>query len=92
MQGRSDPNAELLDAAALCRHLVPDDSVHAFLADLAPGAPVRAAIVKPDGSTVAFLANHTMNDEQIGWFRAGGGPGRPGCPPPITPCPEGTRR
>jgi IS5 family transposase len=33
MQGRSDPNAELLDAAALCRHLVPDDSVHAFLAD-----------------------------------------------------------
>lgn len=33
MQGRSDPNAELLDAAALCRHLVADDSVHAFLAD-----------------------------------------------------------
>jgi IS5 family transposase len=33
MQGRSDPNAELLDAAALCRHLVPDGSVHAFLAD-----------------------------------------------------------
>ena len=33
MQGKSDPNAELLDAAALCRHLVPDDSVHAFLAD-----------------------------------------------------------
>ena len=33
MQGKSDPNAELLDAAALCRHLVPDGSVHAFLAD-----------------------------------------------------------
>jgi IS5 family transposase len=33
MQGTSDPNAELLDAAALCRQLVPDDSVHAFLAD-----------------------------------------------------------
>jgi hypothetical protein len=33
MQGTSDPDAELLDAAALCRHLVPDDSVHAFLAD-----------------------------------------------------------
>jgi len=33
VQGRSDPNAELLDAAALCRHLVADDSVHAFLAD-----------------------------------------------------------
>lgn len=33
MQGTSDPNAELLDAAALCRHLVAEDSVHAFLAD-----------------------------------------------------------
>ncbi|MFA9565979.1 MAG: IS1182 family transposase [Acidimicrobiales bacterium] len=33
MQGTSDPNAELLDAAALCRHLVPEDSVYAFLAD-----------------------------------------------------------
>lgn len=33
MQGKSDPNAELLDAAALCRHLVAEDSMHAFLAD-----------------------------------------------------------
>ncbi len=33
MQGKSDPNSELLDAAALCRHLVADASVHAFLAD-----------------------------------------------------------
>ena len=33
MQGKSDPNAELLDAGALCRHLVAEDSVHAFLAD-----------------------------------------------------------
>src|SRR5947209_11352261 len=33
MQGRSDPNRELLDAAALCRQLVPEASVEAFLAD-----------------------------------------------------------
>jgi IS5 family transposase len=33
VQGKSDPNPELLDAAALCRQLVPDRSVHAFLAD-----------------------------------------------------------
>lgn len=32
MQGTSDPNAELLDAAALCGHLIPEGSVHAFLA------------------------------------------------------------
>src|SRR2546423_8003921 len=33
MQGRGDPNRELLDAAALCRQLVPAESVEAFLAD-----------------------------------------------------------
>lgn len=33
VQGKSDPNAELLDAAVLCRHLVAEGSVHAFLAD-----------------------------------------------------------
>ena len=33
MQGSSDPNRELLDAAALCRQLVPDGTVEAFLAD-----------------------------------------------------------
>lgn len=33
MQGHSDPNRELLDAAALCRGLVPQGSVEAFLAD-----------------------------------------------------------
>lgn len=33
VQGTSDPNRELLDAAALCGHLVPAGSVHAFLAE-----------------------------------------------------------
>ena len=33
MQGSSRPDRELLDAAVLCRHLIPDGSVHAFLAD-----------------------------------------------------------
>jgi hypothetical protein len=33
MQGKSDPKAELLDAAALCRQLVPDASMYAMLAD-----------------------------------------------------------
>ncbi|MBI2708481.1 MAG: aconitate hydratase [Actinobacteria bacterium] len=42
------------------------------LADLSPDQPVRCQIVKPNGTTVDFEANHTMNDEQIGWFRAGG--------------------
>jgi IS5 family transposase len=33
VQGRSEFNPELLDAAALCRQLVPEGSVEAFLAD-----------------------------------------------------------
>jgi IS5 family transposase len=33
MQGKSDLNVELLDAAVLCRHLVAEGSVQAFLAD-----------------------------------------------------------
>lgn len=33
MQGTSDPNPELLDAMALCGHLVARDSVHWFLAE-----------------------------------------------------------
>jgi IS5 family transposase len=33
MQGSSDPNRELLDAAALCGHLVAAGSVYAFLAE-----------------------------------------------------------
>lgn len=32
VQGKSDPNRELLDAAALCGHLVAEGSMHAFLA------------------------------------------------------------
>jgi IS5 family transposase len=33
VQGKSDPHPELLDAAALCGHLVPAGSVHAFLTE-----------------------------------------------------------
>jgi len=33
VQGKSDPNPELLDAGALCRQLVPEGSVYAFLTD-----------------------------------------------------------
>ena len=39
MQGHNDPNRELLDAAALCRGLVPEGSVEAFLADHRQDSP-----------------------------------------------------
>ena len=41
------------------------------LAELAPGKPVDVVIHKPDDTTVTIQANHTMTDEQIGWFKAG---------------------
>jgi aconitate hydratase len=50
-----------------------DDRIEVLdLADLAPAQPVRCIIIKPGGSTIEFRAVHTMNDEQIAWFRAGG--------------------
>lgn len=41
------------------------------LHDLAPDRPLRCVIHRSDGGTVDFTAIHTMNDEQIEWFKAG---------------------
>jgi aconitate hydratase len=41
------------------------------LADLAPNEPVTVIITKPAGTMVRISTNHTMSEEQIGWFRAG---------------------
>jgi aconitate hydratase len=41
------------------------------LAALAPGGPVEVVIHKPGGKTVTIQCNHTLTDEQIGWFKAG---------------------
>lgn len=38
---------------------------------LAPGVPVTLAVKKADGSTKNITLNHTFNDEQIVWFKAG---------------------
>ena len=41
------------------------------LAELAPDQPVRVRVRHADGSTDEFDTTHTMNAEQIEWFRAG---------------------
>jgi len=41
------------------------------LADLTPGKPVNCSVTKPDGSSITITLNHSMNDQQITWFRAG---------------------
>ncbi len=41
------------------------------LAQLAPGKPVTVVITKPGGKSVTLQCQHTLTDEQIGWFKAG---------------------
>jgi len=49
-----------------------DDRISVLgLADLAPDTPVRCVVTRPDGTTDTFETTHTMNDEQIEWFKAG---------------------
>ena len=68
MQGRSDPNQELLGAAGLVGHLVPAASVYAFLAehretlfpdglfaDLFPSGRGRPSVPAPVAATVMVL-------------------------------------
>jgi IS5 family transposase len=68
VQGRSDPNAELLDAGGLVGHLVAADSVYAFLAehrerlfadevfaDLFPSRRGRPSVPAPVAATVMVL-------------------------------------
>jgi IS5 family transposase len=68
MQGRADPNQELLDAAGLVGHLVPVASVYAFLAahretlfgdelfaDLFPSGRGRPSVPAPVAATVMVL-------------------------------------
>lgn len=33
--------------------------------------PVKAEIKHADGKVDSVMLNHTMNDQQIGWFKAG---------------------
>lgn len=41
------------------------------LAQLAPGKPVDCEIKHKDGSTDKIQLNHSMNEQQIQWFKAG---------------------
>lgn len=41
------------------------------LTSFAPGKPLTIEITHADGSVENILANHTYNDSQIGWFKAG---------------------
>jgi aconitate hydratase len=42
------------------------------LKSFAPGQPLGVSLRHADGTRDEILANHTYNDQQIEWFRAGG--------------------
>ncbi len=41
------------------------------LTAFAPGKPIHLEVVHPDGSKEVIALNHTYNEQQIDWFRAG---------------------
>ena len=42
------------------------------LTEFAPGAPLTVVLTHKDGSREQFPVNHTYNEQQIQWFKAGG--------------------
>ena len=59
------------DPADYEKILVDDRISIVGLADLTPGSPVTAVIHHNDGSTEEITLNHSLNDEQVEWFKAG---------------------
>ncbi|KOX71536.1 Aconitate hydratase, mitochondrial [Melipona quadrifasciata] len=50
----------------------PTDKINLLeLNTLAPGKPVKAEIKHKDGKVDTISLNHTLNDQQISWFKAG---------------------
>ncbi|GAB1447930.1 aconitate hydratase [Bacteroidota bacterium] len=50
-----------------------DDSIDINgLTSFAPGKPLELVLTHKDGSSETILANHTYNEQQIEWFKAGG--------------------
>ena len=41
------------------------------LAEIAPGQPITTVLHHTDGSEERFALEHSLNEEQVGWFKAG---------------------
>ncbi|MBU2649347.1 MAG: aconitate hydratase [Bacteroidetes bacterium] len=53
-------------------HIREDDLIDVKgLEDFSPGKPLTIVLNHSDGTTLEFLANHSYNENQIGWFKAG---------------------
>ncbi|PUZ25267.1 aconitate hydratase [Chitinophaga parva] len=50
-----------------------DDTIDILgLTTFAPGTPLTVVLHHKDGSSDSITVNHTYNEQQIGWFKAGG--------------------
>ncbi|RMG70873.1 MAG: aconitate hydratase [Bacteroidetes bacterium] len=48
-----------------------DDTFDIHIRGFAPGEQIKVVAHHADGSSDAFMCNHTYNEQQIGWFKAG---------------------
>lgn len=48
-----------------------DDKFDIHISDFAPGKQIKVVLHHADGSSDSFMTNHTYNEQQIGWVRAG---------------------
>ncbi|MCX6141040.1 MAG: aconitate hydratase [Candidatus Kapabacteria bacterium] len=48
-----------------------DDRLSIDITTIAPGAPVSLGVTHADGTTETIQLKHTMNEQQLGWFKAG---------------------
>jgi aconitate hydratase len=48
-----------------------NDKITLNVKDLAPGKQLKMIVKKSSGNQIEILLNHTLNDLQISWFRAG---------------------
>lgn len=46
-------------------------SILGLATEFKPGQPLRGVLTKPNGSKVEIKLNHTFNEPQIEWFKAG---------------------
>ncbi|MAO45557.1 MAG: aconitate hydratase [Crocinitomicaceae bacterium] len=54
-------------------NLIQEDDIFNFvdLSDFSPGKPLTVEVVHADGSVDTIKCNHTYNEQQIDWYRAG---------------------
>ena len=48
-----------------------DDKIDLDVKDIAPGSPVKMTLKHSDGTKDEVMLNHTMNKQQIDWFKVG---------------------